>query len=501
MGERLKIEGNFLIIFEDGNSSNEYINSQRSKVTPKYDESDNVRFYINDTLIGDEIVQFNCNTIIDDRTGLAFNTVPNLKVFLSVNLGVQSGGALNIKPSYDTKYTISNIDELIAIHPPNASDEIELGNNIYEIDSLDFEIPAPYSLISNVDTAISGMSQVINKLRSSQDNHSLITSTANLFFYQIQLQADGVNSEAITMNGATGFESLDMKYVEFTGNTKYGTLTGIRQGYWSDGFSLNAKEGFTMNGTWAGGFTIANSRIINTGNYILGEGTSLIMNSIRSNVNCDILTGDVAFDFDYNNFNSDEAYQLENGRYNGAGLMISQFTDALRDTDDPWRSRKSLFKGNAGSLSNNTHVGGYWKCTVEVLTPLTLNVSTKVLGTTVYSELQHITQTTDNAFIHNTTQDTDYEISGFVRFKGGADDEIELEIRKWDDFGGSYSVIQSYVKFVSNLIGGNDTVDFSAATPFVRLSENDRVELWVVNRSNNTDVTMLSDSFLNIKAK
>ena len=92
MAERIKIEGNFIIIFEDGNPSNEYVNSHRSKVTPKYDESDNVRFYINDTLIGDEIVQFNCTTIIDDRTGAVFTSVPELKTFLSVNLGPEAGG-------------------------------------------------------------------------------------------------------------------------------------------------------------------------------------------------------------------------------------------------------------------------------------------------------------------------------------------------------------------------------------------------------------------------
>ena len=87
MAERLKIDGNFLIIFEVGNPSNEYINAQRVDVTPKYDENDNVRFYSKGSLIGEDVVEFDCSTIINDDTGSVFPSVANLKTFLSGKLG------------------------------------------------------------------------------------------------------------------------------------------------------------------------------------------------------------------------------------------------------------------------------------------------------------------------------------------------------------------------------------------------------------------------------
>lgn len=87
MAERLKISGNFLIIFEDGNPSNEYLNYARSTVRPRYEEDDTVRFYVDNDIVGEGLNFFDCTTLIDDRTGLAFASVSDLKLFLSEQLG------------------------------------------------------------------------------------------------------------------------------------------------------------------------------------------------------------------------------------------------------------------------------------------------------------------------------------------------------------------------------------------------------------------------------
>jgi len=72
MAERIKIEGNFMIVFEDGSPSTEYINHQRVKITPSYDPSDKVRFFDeNSKQLGKNgVVEFDCTTLMDDRTGL-----------------------------------------------------------------------------------------------------------------------------------------------------------------------------------------------------------------------------------------------------------------------------------------------------------------------------------------------------------------------------------------------------------------------------------------------
>ena len=88
MAERLKIEGNFMTIFENGTPSIEYINEQRPKITPRYTDSDEVEFFVNSQKIGNyNKVKFDCTTIIDDRTGSPFTTVDELKSFLREKLG------------------------------------------------------------------------------------------------------------------------------------------------------------------------------------------------------------------------------------------------------------------------------------------------------------------------------------------------------------------------------------------------------------------------------
>ena len=45
MADRLKIEGNFLVLFEDGNPLNEYISSPKAVTIARFPDSSNVQFY------------------------------------------------------------------------------------------------------------------------------------------------------------------------------------------------------------------------------------------------------------------------------------------------------------------------------------------------------------------------------------------------------------------------------------------------------------------------
>jgi len=392
---------------------------------------------------------------------------------------------------------INTIDDLLQLHPPNVDDEIELGNFIYLIDAYELNLGV-YSLVTSVDTAIHGISQNINKIITTQDNTDLITSTANLFFLQIKLEASGTNSQAIVMNGATGFESLDMKVVEFEGDTKYGTLTDIRQAFWDTGFSFEAKEGFTLGGTMSGGFTLVNSRLINTGGFILGAAPSLTLNSIRSNVNATVESGDVAFDFDFDNFLIDQGFQVQGARIDGDGAMLSAFTGSTDNTAAE-KSRKSNFSNNVGSISKNSRIGGLWTCTVEVSTPLTSGVAAKILGTTVYEDMQHLSNTTDNAFVAADTNVIMYELDGEITLDAPSNVDMTMTVRKWDDSLGSYTDIATILKRVPNFQGGTDLVTFRPFVPELELSEDDRIELWITNSSNSQDVTMLISSFARLK--
>lgn len=95
MAYRLKIEGNFLVVFEDGNPSIEYINNVVGATVFRADADDVVRFYwlkadkdgsLNEYLLGGSDSEFDADTLIDDRTGLPFSSIQELKKLLRKKL-------------------------------------------------------------------------------------------------------------------------------------------------------------------------------------------------------------------------------------------------------------------------------------------------------------------------------------------------------------------------------------------------------------------------------
>lgn len=392
---------------------------------------------------------------------------------------------------FDRTYVIRTLSDFLEIHPANASKEIILGNNVYVIDSsfLDLE---EYKLVSFVDTAIHGFSQAINSLGSTFSNTTVINSSGNLFLYQIALKAEGTNSKCIVMNGASGFESLDMKYVEFRGSSKYGSLSNIRQGYWSDGFSFGAREGFDLSGNFVGGFSLFNTRIINTTGYLLKGNAGFTCNNIRSNVNVTVPTGSFAFDFDFNHFNGDEAYQLKSCAIDGGGEMCRPFTLAGgADTTIPENSKKSFFQNNSGSKAKNTHPASYWRLTTETPTTFTaINTYVKLAGTTTYDYLVHFRQSASNAPIYNTVNEKAHSLAGNIIIRGTQGNVVTLQVRVINNTTNAFTVVHTTApRAINNNLGSDDFTNFTIETLF-KLKENERIEIWGSKLATLNPITM-----------
>lgn len=408
------------------------------------------------------------------------------------------GGVVLTNPStgktfeFKTQKVIQSLAQLLQLHPPNAQNEIILDNCVYLFDlkGADGNFTGYKLKYNGYPVAIAGMSQAITEIFTTEDGVSFIESTnGDLFLININIGATGVGSQAISMIG-DGSQSIDMFYTAFTEGTKYGTISNIRQGYWSNGFSFNAREGFLLQGA-LGGFTLFDSRIINTGNYILKGDVGATFNAIRSNVNATIPTGAVAFDFDYPMFNADAAYQIQDGRFDGDGEVVSDFTTG--DAVKAYKSRKSLFKDNAGVLGalTNTIIGGNWRLETQITTPLTFNVPAKMLGGVTYNDLEHFTQTGDNTLTYNSTVTRTVKVTGGLILDGGANDELVVILRKWDDSASTYVDIEEFPNIVSNVIGGRDIAIYNIIARVPDMDLSDRLEYWLVNRSDNTDATAL----------
>lgn len=400
--------------------------------------------------------------------------------------------------TYATAVTVRSVDDLLLLYGADAiTKEITLPSGIYYIDAFDLDL-GDYTLVANGDIHIFGLSQLLTRISSKKVGAVLLkTNNANVFLTNIEVSCTGAGSRAFELTDTVGDKSLDMDYVSFGAGTDWGIISGFRQGYMGQCFAVGSTKGFTLKGTWTGGFTIFNSRFINVSQYVLGGDVGFTCNAIRSNMNVTIPALSVATDFDYNMFNNDGGYQFDGGRFDGVGKMVSDFTTG--DTTTAYKSSRSLFRDNTGSLAVNTRIGGNWLLLSTQLTPLTVNVPAKLLGNTQYNNLQHFTQTSSNAFTYTSTEVLDFIIDARLTIDGGANDEIEVIVRKWDNSALAYVDIVAIPATISNILGGRDIAVVNFKAEIEDLDIDDRIELWVVNTSDSTDVTMLQPStvFLN----
>lgn len=423
-----------------------------------------------------------------------------LNSFLKVGDNISSlindvGYLTSLINAANTEIVVKDITDLLSLYPPNINNEIQLENKTYKFDSQNFDITG-YTLLGHPDgTTLTGYSQNINCLKSTEDNISLIKTSGNLFIKHLEIQVTGANSEVININGGTGFEALDMFYCSFINCTKLGTLNNIRQLFWEAGFANNFSEGFLLQGDWLGGVTVKDTRCTGVISYIFKGDVNFTCSSIRSNISASLLTGSVAWDFDYNMFNNDASYQLEGGRYEGTGKMVSNFTTG--DTTITKNSRKSFFKNNKGNLGENTFIGIEWIVTSQVETSLTFNVLTKLEGVVAYSNEVNFISSGNNTIIYNSNITQLFNIQGSIYLLGGANDIVDLYVRKWNNITSSYENIQIIRRLIVNSQAGEDVAEFNFFTS-IELSFGDRIELWVVNLTDSSNVTMINTSKLKI---
>ena len=99
MAKEIKIEGNFLVVFDNGTGADE-IRFPAGGVMPKYD-GNNVEFFQyqpTEIKLNINTASYDATTIIDNRTGLVFPSLADFKTFISDNTGFffnEKSGVLN----------------------------------------------------------------------------------------------------------------------------------------------------------------------------------------------------------------------------------------------------------------------------------------------------------------------------------------------------------------------------------------------------------------------
>lgn len=394
---------------------------------------------------------------------------------------------------------IQSIDDFISLHGINSFGQIELDSFTYFIDC-DFLDTEGLELVAyGKKITIDAPSQNNNTLGIFGSGKRLISAyNTDLFIKNIGLSAIGANTEAIYMSG-TGVESLDMFYTSFASGTCFGTLDGIRQGLMSTCFSFGAKQGFLLRGN-IDGFRVTDTRILEinsyeVNNYIVKGDVGCRIRNFRSDVNADVASGDCAFSFDYDMITEDGGFQITNGRFQGDGVMVTPFTTG--DSLKPEKSRKSIFLGNSGNIAKNTRVGATMVVTGESITAAPVGVDVEILGAVEVVDKEWF-DITGNSIVAQSTKLGLCRVFGDIEIDAGANDIVEIIIKKWVNDTSSYVDVKRIPKQILNSIGGRDVQYYNIDTT-TELNDGDFIKLFGNNNSDSTPFTMLNNSILSVK--
>lgn len=405
-----------------------------------------------------------------------------------------------IEKTLDNTIIVKSIDDLANINPDKTyrlDVDINVGTDEIELDENGIVL---YS--DDPDK---------RKIFSTEPNHTMFKKKASAAFVGdirmrlLSLRSSGLNSKLFNIIGnydpntaGTGksFEFLDVNFGGFAPSdytTELGILENIRQLFFSGCGVYNVSEGFLLNGDF-NGCVVDNSNFIVTGQNLgtfLRNGTdTLFQGSIRSNANFNNVNSDAEFtDISGSNLLKDGGFSLNNFRTTASNPLPNL----------PRSDVKVRFRDCNGI--QNTHVGGKWRVTSTATTVLDANVLSKISGTTTYSDLQHFGNGGGNNTLTYISEEVrEFKVRVEATIDGGANDELEVFIRQWDDSASTYINIDSRPRVVANVLGGLDVAYFNFEDTLT-LDKNDRVEAWIRNNTDGTDIIALLDTTLTVEER
>lgn len=331
----------------------------------------------------------------------------------------------------------------------------------------------------------------ISGLYSTEDNFNLfvtngVTYSGDLFITDMDIRISGVGSKVFAIDNLENFNACEWNTVNFIACTSLGDIKDYRQGLGRNVAWISCKEGLTMTGAWSGGFAILDSIVVGapmTG-VLFKAGTDLLIGgSFRSNINILGLgtAGGYFTDFAPSNFTLDGGFSLTTVRANPAVDNIPNM---------PATSPKANIKGCSGI--GNTYPGGAIRIADETtVTISTIGVLEQITSTAVLNEAYWFSVSNTNGITLDSTQVIEVDISGSLSFSGSSNREMAVQLRKYISSTASYVDIGPV--YLATLNGGSggqraENVTFAATTS---MSEDDRIEVWVKNLTDTTNITVL----------
>jgi hypothetical protein len=123
-----------------------------------------------------------------------------------------------------------------------------------------------------------------------------------------------------------------------------------------------------------------------------------------------------------------------------------------------------------------------------------------VAGTQTPTDLQHFDAPANGQLRHLGNSPREYRIVSDFIIDGSPNDELVLQVTKWDDSAGIFIPWYSQIRPVNSLVGGRD-VGFFSLTAGITLDQNDFIKLEIANNTASRDVTVEVESFTTLMAR
>lgn len=332
----------------------------------------------------------------------------------------------------------------------------------------------------------------ISGLYSTSNNFDLFVTdgvnySGDLFLTEMDIRISGTSSRVFNLDNEENFNAIEWNTVNFLACTSLGEAANYRQGLNRNVAWISCKDGITMSGNWSGGWAALDSIVVGapmTG-VLFRAGTGLtIGGSFRSNLNVlgIGLAGGYFCDFAPSNITLDAGFLLD-------GVRGDPSVNNLPNM--PAGSTKALIKNCVG-LDNTYPGAAHQPSASSVVTISSANTLYQITNSVSLIEDSWCSTANTNGVQLDSTQTLNVIVSGTMSFSGSANREMAVQLRKWDDSASAYVNIGP--EYQTTLNGGTagtraENVSFSATTT---MDQNDRIEVWIKNLTDTTDITALA---------
>lgn len=337
----------------------------------------------------------------------------------------------------------------------------------------------------------------ISGLLSSEDDYEMFVPdpsgsySGNLFLSDVFFTVDGTNSKVFNLDNKGNSGAVEFNPVNFLNCTEIGEFSDYRQGFNSGTSFISCTDGITMSGTWSG-WAAVDSNLVGapfTGT-LFKEGSNLVIqNSFRSNMNITGLADTGTFcDFVEANIATDGGFFLQGVRSNqNADPIPNLLPTSTRSRVSDCVAVKNTFVGGQVTFSNTS-----------VINITASDTLFKANNTADFSEGYWCSLDNGNAIRYDSTLPTEVIIEGSFSLIGDDNDIAALQIRMWDDSESAYVNLGSEYQFLlagSIFSSGASNV---YVTSLATLDQNDRIEIWVKNITDTSNIQILSGSVLRV---